>query len=160
MKPAQISIIAVLAAALLVAGVIIAGCTQDTGSGSGSAGNSPSSDNSGSQSGSSTGNSPTPGNVGSQPGSYAGNTSNWSRQYSGQSFLTNDTLISAAADKLGVSEQDLKSALTPTNGRPNFTAAAQQLGVTQQQLRDALGFTAGGSHGSRSNATATPGSGQ
>lgn len=171
MKPAQISIIAILAAALLVAGVIIAGCTQDTGSGSGPAGNSqqasPAStgtssslDNSGSQSGSSTGNSPAPGNVGSQTGTYAGNTSNGSRQYSGQNFLTNDTLLSAAADKLGVSEQDLKSALTPTNGRPNFTAAAQQLGVTQQQLRDALGFTAGGSHGSRSNATATPGSGQ
>ncbi len=173
MKLTKINIITVLAAALLVAGVIIAGCTQDTGSDSNSVtnsqqalpastGNSPSSDNGGSQSGSNTGNGPTSGNVGSQTGSYAGNTSNWSHQYAGQSFLTNDTLLSAAATQLGVSEQDLKNALTPTSGeRLNITVAAQQLGVTPQQLRTALGFSApGGYHGNRTSTTATSESGQ
>ena len=129
----------------------------DTGTGS-------TSDNGGSQTGSASGTStgshdPSSGNGGSHSGSYSGNTS---RQYQGQGFLTNDTLLNAAATQLGVSEQDLKTALTPANGtRLNITDAAQQLGVTPQQLRSALGFGAnGGYHGNRTAATATTGSGQ
>jgi len=155
MKPGKIKIIVVLAAALLVAGVLIAGCTQDTGSSSGSAANS----QQGSPAG--TGTSPSSGNGGSSGSSYAAHTGNGSRQYAGQGFLTNDTMLSAAATQLGVSEQDLKNALTPANGtRVNLTSAAQQLGVTPQQLRSALGFPAGGYHGNRTAAMATPGSGQ
>jgi len=178
MKLSKNSIILVFAAAILVAGVVFAGCTQATDNGSGSSGASQqvspagtgagsTSDDGGSQSGSASGTSqqsssngmgtgPSSGYGESHNGSYAGNTSR-------QSFLTNDTLLSAAADKLGVSEQDLKSALTPTNGgRPNLTAAAQQLGVTQQQLMDAFGFTArnGTYQGNRTRMAATPGSGQ
>ena len=139
MKLTKINIITVLAAALLVAGVIIAGCTQDTGSDSNSVtnsqqalpastGNSPSSDNVGSQSGSNTGNSPTSGNVGSQTGSYAGNTSNWSHQYRRAEFpYKRFTLPQRSSHPLGVSEQDLKNALIPTSGeRLNITVAAQQ----------------------------------
>ena len=85
-------------------------------------------------------------------------------QFSGQSFLTNQTLLATAASKLGVSETDLQNALSTTtnatNGRLNFTAAAQQLGVTEQQLMDALGTSAGGFHGGHYNTTATPAAGQ
>jgi hypothetical protein len=155
MKSGKINIIVVLAAALLVAGVLIAGCTQGTGSSSGSAGNSQQVSPAG------TGNSPSSGNGGSPASSYAANTGNGSRQYPGQSFLTNETILSAAATQLGVSEQDLKSALTPTGGiRMNLTSAAQQLNVTPQQLRSALGFPAGGYHGNHTVAMATPGTGQ
>ena len=75
MKPGKIKIIVVLAAALLVAGVLIAGCTQDTGSSSGSAANS----QQGSPAG--TGTSPSSGNGGSPGSSYAAHTGNGSRQY-------------------------------------------------------------------------------
>jgi hypothetical protein len=175
MKLSKNSIILVFAAAILVAGVVIAGCTQASDSGPASSGTSQQvsptdtgtgspSDNGGSQTGSasgtSTGANPSSGNGGSYSGSYSGNTS---RQYQGQGFLTNDTLMNAAATQLGVSEQDLKTALTPANGtRLNLTDAAQQLGVTPQQLRSALGFGAyGGYHGNRTTAPATTtGSGQ
>lgn len=146
---------------LLIAGVIIAGCTQDNGSSSGPAGNSqqaspgstvnsPSSDNGGSPGGSNTGTSASPGDRGSPGSGHSWNASGsgGNPQYHGQNFLTNVTLLTSAADKLGVSEQDLQNALTmtsnATSGRPNLTAAAQQLGITQQQLTDALGFPAGG----------------
>nr|WP_320162020.1 hypothetical protein [uncultured Methanoregula sp.] len=154
------SIIAVLAAAILVAGIFIAGCTQDAGSSSVTPVTS--------QQYSSPGmaNSQPAGNGGSQSGSYAGNRSGTggNRQFSGQSLLSNETRLSAAATKLGVQEQDLKNALTATtnatSGRPDLSAAAQQLGVTQQQLTDALGFPAGGIRGNRTGGAATPGSGQ
>ena len=170
------SIIALLAAALLVAGIITAGCTQDAGSGSGSSGNSqqysppstgnsPPAGNDGSPSGGSapgqqysppgTGNGP-PSGTGGYGGGYSGN-----RQFSGQSFLTNQTLLTTAAGELGVSETDLQNALSTTTnattGRPNLAAAAQQLGVTQQQLMDAFGFPAGGFRGGRYNSTTPPG---
>jgi len=71
--------------------------------------------------------------------------------YSGQGFLTNTTLLTAAAQTLGVSESDLASALTPTAGaHMNLTTAAAQLSatsgttITAAQLRAALGFPAGG----------------
>ena len=59
--------------------------------------------------------------------------------------------FAAAAQKLGVTEQQLKDALgVPANPpnpgdrsqrppRPDFAAAATKLGVTEQQLKDALG---------------------
>ncbi len=75
---------------------------------------------------------------------YAGNASYGGHQFSGQRFLTNTTLLNAAAAQLGVSEQDLQNALTPQSGqRMNLTSAAAQLGVTPQQLQAAL-FPAGG----------------
>jgi len=154
------SIIGILAAAILVAGIFIAGCTQDAGSSSVTPVTSQQYSSSG------TANSQPAGNGGSQSGSYAGNRSGTggNRQFSGQSLLSNETRLSAAATRLGVQEQDLKNALTATtnatSGRPDLTAASQQLGVTPQQLMDALGFPSGGSRGSRSSTTATPGSGQ
>jgi hypothetical protein len=67
------------------------------------------------------------------------------QQYRGTGFLSNETRISEAAAKLGVSEDALREALNSTaGGRPNLTAAADQLGVTPQQLMDALGIPAGG----------------
>ncbi|WP_292370904.1 hypothetical protein [Methanoregula sp. UBA64] len=171
MRSEKLGIITVFATALLVAVVIIAGCTQDSGSASGSsagttAGTSQqaapgstdtgtSQDTSGSQSVSHG-----VGTLGSQTSGYSGNAS---RQYSaGQNFLTNETRLSAAATKLGVSEQDLKNALTPANGqRVNFTDAAAQMGVTPDQLRDAFGFPAGGAyHGNRTAPAGTPATGQ
>ena len=75
MKPGKINIIVVLARVLLVPGVLISGCTQGTGSGSGSAGNSQQVSPAG------TGNSPSSGNGGSPGSSYPGNMGNGSRQY-------------------------------------------------------------------------------
>jgi hypothetical protein len=50
----------------------------------------------------------------------------------------------AVAQKLGVTEQQLKDALAVdrTQGPPDFTAAAEKLGVTVDALQQALGFTA------------------
>ncbi len=57
------------------------------------------------------------------------------------SFLSNVTLLTEAAGKLGVPEQTLAQALNATPDSPvNFIGAANQLGVTPQQLMDALGF--------------------
>jgi len=57
----------------------------------------------------------------------------------GQAFHPN---LTAAAAKLGVTEQDLQKALNITfQGRRNLTVAAQQLGVTTRQLADAMGFS-------------------
>ena len=59
-------------------------------------------------------------------------------RYSGQRYQPN---LTAAAENLGVSEQELETALNTTfQGRMNLTGAAQRLGVTTQQLADALGF--------------------
>jgi len=67
------------------------------------------------------------------------------QQFRGSGFLSNETRISEAAAKLGVTEEALREALNSTaGGRPNLTAAADQLGVTPQQLTDALGIPAGG----------------
>jgi hypothetical protein len=177
------SIIPLLAAAILVAAIITAGCTQASGSNPGpvttsqqysqtGGDNSPPAVNDGSRSGTGSvtssqqylqtgGNNSPPAYNRSRNGSSGGG-----RQFGGQNFLTNQTLLTAAADKLGVSGQDLQNALSSTtntsSGRPDLSAAAQQLGVSQQQLTDALGlgFPAGGSRSGRGNATAYPAPGQ
>jgi len=157
MKPFTVSIIMLLAAVLVLAGVLVAGCTQNSGSTPAAAANSPPSASAG------TGSSPSSGNGGSYGGSYAGNGSYGNHQFGGSpNFLTNETLLSAAAAQLGVSEDALKTALTPQNGqRINFTDAANQLNVTPAQLRAALGFQAGTfRHGNQSMAMMTPASGQ
>jgi phage gp37-like protein len=72
--------------------------------------------------------------TGGQPRVPAGTPS----RYSGQGVHPN---LTAAAEKLGVTQQQLGAALNLTSqGRMNLTQAAQQLGVTTQQLADALGF--------------------
>jgi len=75
--------------------------------------------------------------------------------------------FAAAAQKLGVSEAQLKDALgIPANlqpgqrpPRPDFAAAATKLGVTQQQLMDALGVHPH-SHQDGKQPNASPTSGQ
>ena len=103
----QTSIIAILAAAILVAGIITAGCTQDAGTDlPGFFGDSPQ------YTPASGGDNLPSGSAGSQREGYPGNASGpVGRQFRGQSFLTNETMLSAAAGKMGVSEQDLKGAL-------------------------------------------------
>lgn len=52
---------------------------------------------------------------------------------------------SAAAAKLGVTEEQLKEAVGDlAGGLPDLAAAAATLGVTEEVLREALGFPAGG----------------
>jgi len=141
MKRFTLSAMMLLAVSLVLAGVLVAGCTQDTGSAPAAA--------AGSQQASPT-------------GTYAGNGSYGSHQFSGSpNFLSNETLMSSAAAQLGVPEQNLKDALTPTNGqRINFTDAANQLGVTPDQLRAAL-FPAGTfHHGNQTMAMMTTPAGQ
>ena len=152
------SIIALAAAAIFVAGIMTAGCIQDTGSsspatsdqGPAGAGNTPpAGDGMGS------------GNAYGTPygnGSYAGHSgAGGNHTFRGQGFASNTTLLNAAAAKLGVSTTDLQAALNGTPGsRPNLTDAAQQLGVTPQQLMDALGFPAGGFHSRPMTSAAAP----
>ncbi|RME75967.1 MAG: DUF1566 domain-containing protein [Chloroflexi bacterium] len=53
--------------------------------------------------------------------------------------------LSAAAEKLGVTEADLQAALGDLRqGPPNFAAAAETLGVTEAELMDALGVSPSG----------------
>jgi len=127
-------ILALLAAAILVAGILIAGCTQD-----GSSGSVP---NANSQHYSTSGGDERP----SATDGARNSNFNGTRQFSGQNFLSNETLLADAAGKLGVSEQDMKNALdstrNATSGRPDLSAAARKIGVTPQQLSDALGIHA------------------
>jgi hypothetical protein len=116
-------IVMLIVSLVVVSGLIVAGCVQNNGSNSGL---------------------PTAGT--GQPSGSAGASS---QQYRGAGMLSNITFLTAAASKLGVSEQDLQNALSSstentTNGRPNLTAAAQQLNVTRQQLIDAFGMSASG----------------
>ncbi|HXX55533.1 MAG TPA: hypothetical protein VEI81_05515 [Methanoregula sp.] len=141
------SIIAFAALAIFLVGIFAAGCTQDAGSSAPAAsGDQSSAGGTTTPPSGDTSNSGGSNAYGNTHGHYGGGTGgNYSH---GQSFMTNDTLLSAAAGNLGISETDLKEALTSTanvtSGRPNLSAAAQQLGITQQQLMDALGFPAGG----------------
>ena len=49
--------------------------------------------------------------------------------------------LAAAAEILGVDEEDLRSALgDPEDGPPALAAAASELGVTEEALREALGL--------------------
>jgi hypothetical protein len=51
----------------------------------------------------------------------------------------------AAAAKLGVTEEQLKTALSGIEqGKPDMAAAAQALGVSEDALREALGLPVGG----------------
>ena len=141
------SIIAFAALAIFLVGVFVAGCTQDTGSSvpAASGDQSPSDGTTMPPAGDSS-NGGT-GNAYGNAHSHFGNGTSGNYVH-GQGFMTNDTMLTEAAGKLGISEQDLKDALSSTanatSGRPNLSAAAQQLGITQQQLMDAMGFPAGG----------------
>jgi hypothetical protein len=125
---------------VLIAGLAVAGCVRDSGT------------------------------TGAQPGTSAGqlqgpqdNASGSAWQFRDPGMLSNVTVLTAAAGKLGVSEQELQDALestkNATSGRPDLNAAAQKIGVTRQNLTDALGFPAGGGRfrGGGYNATQVPG---
>ena len=147
-KSIKNTIAILIVSALLVAGVMVAGCTQNTGS--------TSSQSSGVQAAQVTTHSVSDGVAGQQTPAHGRSSAGSPRQYSNANFLSNATRITAAAATLGVSEQDLRNALnSSTTGRQNFTVAAQQLGVTPDQLTAALGNPAGnpGMRGGR-NATA------
>ena len=153
------SIIAFLAAAILVAGIITAGCTQDTGSGSAPAGNNQ-------QYSPTSGNNNPPAENGGPQNSGTGSAT-YSQQYSqtgGDSSPPagyNRSLSggSGGGRQFSGQKKDLQNALNTTtnatSGRPDLSAAAQQLGISQQQLMDALGFPASGFRG-RGNTTAPP----
>jgi hypothetical protein len=123
--------------AVTIAAILVAGCVQGT---------------SGSQDQSAAGSAVSPQAQQAQQTQQGQNTgataANSSRHSTGQGFTSNATRIAAAADKLGVSAQQLTDALSTVNattGRTgSFTDGAQKLGVTEQQLRDAFGFPAGG----------------
>lgn len=126
-----------LVSALLIAGVMVAGCTQDIGSAPNQA----------------SGDQVTPSNAHPVAGDgtgkgipFVGNgTAGSNRLHRDGNFLSNISRLTAAAATLGVSEQDLQNALNSSiRGRQNLTAAAQQLGVTSDQLIAALGIPAGG----------------
>jgi cytochrome c556 len=58
--------------------------------------------------------------------------------------------LAAAAEQLGVSEEELSAALGDLEqGMPDLEAAATQLGVTVEELSAALGFQGGGTPGGR-----------
>ena len=134
--------------ALLITGVMVAGCTQNNGSAT--------SQSSGDQATPALTSPVASGDSGQQTPSYGGAPAGSGRQHQGgANFLSNTTRLTAAAATLGVSEQDLQNALnSSTTGRPNLTAAAQQLGVTSEQLTAALGIPAG-SPGMRGGRNAT-----
>jgi len=136
--------------AIAIAAILVAGCVQGTAG-------SPD-QNAGSQVSSPA--QPSPGTTGSQDQNAVAGTTGSSpahvsgapgaasqRRTGGQGFASNATRIAAAADKLGVTAQQLTDAMSTVNattGRnANFIDAAQKLGVTEQQLRDAFGFSAG-----------------
>jgi len=174
----QNALFLIIASLVLVAGLVVAGCTQGSGtdtSQEAAAGNPAAASENAAQApaqapggGSASVATVPSGNSGlstGQSGSYPGAGSG-QYQGRGQGGFLNESRLSAAATKLGVSEDALKTALnitaTGTNGRPDFSSAALQLGITQQQLTDALGFpsgaTPGGNH-TRGNWTGTPGQG-
>jgi len=135
--------ISLLVSVFLVMSLLVAGCVQDTtgNSGQSAAVSSPAdaSGNSAPVQMPATIASADAARQGTNP--YGGNST---RLHNGGNFLTNETRIAAASQALGVSESDLKNALTPTaQGRVNFTTAAAQLGVTPDQLSAALGIPSG-----------------
>jgi hypothetical protein len=138
--------IGIVATALLIMSLLVAGCTQSSpdNSGQATALPTPSGDSGTSSPSQGAGSAGPAGTVPDGSGvSPAGTTSG--APHTGGNFLTNETRLAAAAQTLGVSEDDLKSALTPpAQGRVNFTTAASQLGVTTDQLTSALGIPAGG----------------
>lgn len=140
------SSISILASVLLVVSLLVAGCVQDTTGNSGQ----PAAISSPADASGTSVPVQTPADVaagdaarqrmGTSP--YGGNST---RPHAGGNFLTNETRLAAASQALGVSENDLKNALTPpAQGRVNLTTAAAQLGVTPDQLSAALGIPSGG----------------
>jgi len=132
----QNTLFIIIASIVLIAGLVVAGCTQS----------------------SDTGASKSTGTAASGGGSAANNQQNagpgqepvsgGQSRGQGQGGFMNETRISETAAKLGVSADTLKEALdsttNSTSGRPDMNAAAQKLGITQQQLADAFGFNEAG----------------
>jgi hypothetical protein len=146
-KSIKNTIALLIVSTLLVAGVMVAGCTQNNGSAA--------SQSSGDQAAPALTSPVAAGDTGQQTPSYGAAPAGSSRQHPGGNFLSNTTRLTAAAATLGVSEQDLRNALnSSTTGRQNLTVAAQQLGVTSDQLAAALGIPAGG-QGMRGGRNAT-----
>jgi len=130
----------IIASVLLIMSLVVAGCTQT------------STDNSGQ---STAAVSPTDASGNSVPAQGAGSAAPAGTytqgQHTGGNFLTKTTRLAAAAQTLGISESDLQTALTPTQGaRVNLTDAAARLSassgtpITPAQLMAALGMHAGG----------------
>ncbi|MGA2121411.1 MAG: hypothetical protein ABSG49_05135 [Methanoregula sp.] len=140
------SCIGILASIFLVMSLVVAGCVQNSTGNSDqpAAVSTPASGSGNSAPAEGAGSVAPAGTVQQGTGiSPSGTYSN--SQHAGGNFLTNETRLAAAAQTLGVSESDLKNALTPpAQGRVNLTTAAEQLGVTQDQLTGALGMHAGG----------------
>jgi cytochrome c556 len=68
----------------------------------------------------------------------------------GRGFGFGQPDLAAAAEQLGVSEEELTAALGDLGqGMPDFEAAAAQLGVTVEELYAALGFQGRGTPGGR-----------
>jgi hypothetical protein len=144
--------IGIIASALLIMSLVVAGCTQTStdNSGQSAAAVSPTDTSGNSAPAQGTG-SAAPVDT-SQQGTGVSPAGTYSHgQYSGGNFLSNETRIAAAAQTLGVSESDLTNALTPpAQGRVNLTDAAAQLSaasgttITPAQLMAALGMHAGG----------------
>lgn len=137
----NIGFIVILTLLVLVPGVFIAGCVQDSGSSqSATAATTDSAVQETSQPHASAG-------IGSGTGTQdAGQHRNWTGNGTANATRPQIDLTSAAA-KLGVSEQQLSDALgtgnTTGGSRWNLTQAAQTLGVSEDQLRSALNITAG-----------------
>ena len=131
--------IGIIVLVLLIASLVVAGCTQSSSDNSvQSAAIASTADNSGSPA-------PAPGTGTASAGSYSNG------QHTGGNFLNNATRIAAAAQTLRVSTDALTTALTsPSQGRLNITDAAAQLSaasgttITPTQLMAALGMHAGG----------------
>ena len=137
----------VIASLVLIAGLVTAGCTQAGSTGTSASSAAPATGSVDGNGNVAAGPGSSGGQNGGTPGGYTGGNSGRQDRGAGQGFM-NESLISATATKLGVSEDTLKAALNSTanstTGRPDFAAAAQQLGITQQQLTDAFGFPAAG----------------
>ena len=143
--PENFGYIGILAAIFLVMSLTVAGCVQNSADNSGpsTAASSPA-DTSGSSAPAQGAGSTSPGYSGQQGTGTSPMGGNDTHQHGGGNFLTNETRLAAAAQTLGVSESDLKNALTPpAQARVNISAAAAQLGVTTDQLTAALGIPAG-----------------
>jgi len=146
MKPTNLLML--VSSLILVATLIVAGCVGDNSNNA--------QQSSGNQPATTTTNDVGSGGQNANPsGDHTGVSSQTHSR--GAGFLSNATLISAAAVKLGVNEDALRTALNSTaGGRMNLTSAAQQLGVTPAQLTDALGIPAGGFRGRTGNNATAP----
>jgi hypothetical protein len=161
--------ISIIASALLIMSILVAGCTQSSSDNSGqSAAVSSPTDTSGNSAPVQNAVSASPAGAGQQGTRASPSGTYQAGQHAGGSFLTNETRLAAAAQTLGVSESDLKNALTPpAQGRVNLTDAAAQLSassgttITSAQLMAAFGMHAGGprngSYQGNGQNTATPG---